>query len=82
MIAGKEQKMSSEFHQTHWLLWPFVALWRILALFIGLTGRLIAIILGAVLVIAGIVVSLTVIGAIVGVPLIILGGLIILRGIF
>jgi hypothetical protein len=42
----------------------------------------VAVILGAVLMIVGIIVSLTVVGAIVGVPLAILGFLVILRGLF
>jgi hypothetical protein len=74
--------MSSEPHRTPWVLWPFVALWRFLALIVEFTGRLVAVILGAVLMIAGGVISLTVVGAIVGVPLAILGFLLILRGLF
>jgi hypothetical protein len=64
------------------LLWPFWAIWRLIALIVGLTGRLVAVILGVVLLIVGIVVSLTVIGAIVGIPLALLGFLLLLRGLF
>ena len=67
---------------THWLLWPFVALWKLVAGIITLTGRLVAAILGLVFMIVGVVVSLTVIGAIIGVPLIDFGFLLILRGFF
>jgi hypothetical protein len=74
--------MSSKPKRTPWFLWPFVALWRLLAGIVEFTGRLVAVILGAVLMIAGIAVSLTVVGAIVGVPLAILGFLLILRGLF
>lgn len=64
------------------LLWPFVAVWRLLALIIELTGRLIGAVLGLALLIAGVVLSLTVIGAIVGVPLALLGLLLMVRSVF
>lgn len=66
----------------HWLLWPFVAIWRLVAWIIEVTGRLVAIILGGVLILVGVVVSLTVIGAVIGVPLAIFGLLLVLRGLF
>ena len=65
-----------------WFLWPFVALWRLLTFVLELTGRVVGVVLGLVLVIAGILVSLTVVGAIVGIPLAIVGLLLIIRGIF
>ena len=74
--------MTEKKHHIHWLLWPFVALWKLVAGIITLTGRLVAAILGLVLMIVGLIVSLTLIGAIVGVPLIIFGFLLILRGFF
>jgi hypothetical protein len=64
------------------LVWPFWAIWRLIALIVGLTGRLVAVILGVVLLIVGIVVSLTVVGAIIGIPLALLGFLLLLRGLF
>jgi hypothetical protein len=69
-------------HHTHWILWPFIALWKLLAGLIGLTGRLAAVIIGAVLMLVGGIVSLTVVGAVIGIPLAVLGLLIILRGLF
>ncbi|HLB64760.1 MAG TPA: hypothetical protein VJJ46_07945 [Anaerolineales bacterium] len=74
--------MSTNPKRTPWFLWPFVALWRLLAGIVEITGRLVAVILGAVLMIVGALVSLTVVGAVVGVPLAILGFLLILRGLF
>jgi hypothetical protein len=68
--------------RTPWILWPFVALWRLLAFIIELTGRLVAALLGLVFMIVGLVLTVTVIGAVVGVPLIIFGVLLILRGFF
>jgi hypothetical protein len=69
-------------HHTHWILWPFVALWKLLAGLISLTGRLVAVIIGAVLMLVGGIVSLTVVGAVIGIPLAVLGLLIVLRGLF
>lgn len=66
----------------HWVLRPFTALWRLLAGLIALTGRLTAVIIGAALMLAGGLVSLTVVGAVIGIPLAFLGLLIILRGLF
>jgi len=49
---------------------------------IGLTGRVLAFILGLVLLIVGGVITVTVIGAIVGVPLMLIGLLLLIRAIF
>lgn len=65
-----------------WFLWPFAALWKLLAVIVELTGRFVAMVLGIVFIIVGVIVSLTIIGAIVGVPLAIIGLLLVLRGIF
>jgi hypothetical protein len=64
------------------LLWPFYAIWRLVAFILEFTGRVLGVVLGLVLLIVGLLVSLTVIGAVVGVPLMILGLLLILRGLF
>ena len=72
----------SETKKTPWFAWPFVALWRLVTWILELTGRLVAIVLGIVLMIVGAVVTLTVVGAIVGVPLILFGALLTLRGLF
>jgi hypothetical protein len=69
-------------HEIHWILWPFVALWKLLAGLISVTGRLVAVLIGAALMLLGGLVSLTVVGAVIGIPLAILGLLIILRGLF
>jgi hypothetical protein len=69
-------------NHTHWILWPFVAIWKLLAGLLNLTGRLVAVILGAALILVGGLVSLTVVGAIIGIPLALLGLMIILRGLF
>jgi len=65
-----------------WYLWPFAALWKLLAVIVEMTGRFVAMVLGIVLIIVGVIVSLTIVGAIIGVPLAIVGLLLLLRGIF
>ena len=74
--------MSKSGNETPWVLWPFVALWKLVAGIIEVTGRLVAALLGLVLMIVGLVLTLTVIGAIVGIPLIIFGFLLVIRGFF
>jgi len=69
-------------HHIPWYLWPFAAIWKLIAVIVELTGRLVALILGIVLMIVGVLVSLTVVGAIVGIPLAIIGLLLFLKGIF
>ena len=71
-----------EKHQAPWYLWPFVAIWKLLAVIVEMTGRLVAKIIGIVLMLVGALVSLTVIGAIVGIPLAIVGLLLFIKGIF
>jgi hypothetical protein len=67
--------------RTPWFLWPFVALWDLLTWILNLTGRLIAAVLGLVLMVAGIILTVTVIAAPVGIPLVILGLLLMIRSI-
>jgi hypothetical protein len=65
-----------------WFLWPFAALWDLLAFVLRLTGRLIGVVLGLVLLIVGIVLTLTIVGAPVGIPLFIFGLLLLVRSMF
>jgi hypothetical protein len=74
--------MSNQPRNTPWILWPFVALWDLVTGILKLTGRLVAMLIGVVLMIAGIAVSLTIVGAIVGIPLIIFGFMLTVRGLF
>jgi hypothetical protein len=68
--------------KTPWLLWPFVALWNLIATIVSLTGRLVAITLGLVLMLIGVLISITIIGAVVGIPLFVFGGLLVVRGLW
>ena len=63
-------------------LWPSAAIWKLLAVIVELTGRLVAMILGIVLMLVGGIISLTVIGTIVGIPLAVVGLLLFLKGMF
>ncbi|HEY47529.1 MAG: hypothetical protein AMJ88_06255 [Anaerolineae bacterium SM23_ 63] len=72
----------AESKKVSWLLWPFVALWRLVTFILEMTGRFVAILLGFVLIAVGVLVSLTVLGAVVGVPLALFGLLLIFRGLF
>ena len=74
--------MTNQTKHIPWFLWPFAALWKLLAVIVELTGRFVAMVLGIVFIIVGIIVSLTIVGAIVGIPLAIIGLLLLLRGIF
>ena len=65
-----------------WYLWPFAAIWKLLAVIVEMTGRFVAMILGIVFVIVGVIASLTIIGAIIGVPLAVIGLLLFFRGRF
>jgi len=69
-------------HHLPWILWPFYALWSLLATIVEFTGRLVAMIIGFVFIVVGVLVSLTIVGAIIGIPLAIVGFMLVLRGIF
>ena len=68
--------------KTPWLLWPLVALWRLVTWILAMTGRLVAILLGIVFMVVGVIATLTVIGAIIGVPMFLFGVLLVFRGLF
>ncbi|MAT43565.1 MAG: hypothetical protein CL609_14605 [Anaerolineaceae bacterium] len=74
--------MNTEKRNVPFLLWPFWAIWRLIVLIIEITGRLVGAILGLVLMIAGVIVTLTVVGAIVGIPLIVFGFMLVVRSLF
>jgi hypothetical protein len=67
---------------TSCLLLPFVAIWRLIVFIFYLLGRFVAVSLGLILILVGVVVSLTGIGAIVGIPMVLFGMVLIARGFF
>lgn len=74
--------MTTQKQHIPWYLWPFAAIWKLLAIIVEMTGRFVAMVLGIVLTLVGVLISLTVIGAIVGVPLAVIGLLLFFRGMF
>ena len=67
---------------TAWLLWPFAAVWKLLATILLITGRVLGIILALGLMAVGIVLTMTVAGAPVGIPIAILGLLLMIHSVF
>jgi hypothetical protein len=72
----------SDVNRFSWVMWPFEALWWLVTTILALTGRLIAVVLGAVLMVMGVLISATLVGAIIGIPLLFFGVLLVLRGLF
>jgi len=68
--------------RTPLILWPLKLLWGLVTFIANLTGILIALILGALLMIIGLALIATFAGAIVGIPLFIIGFLLVLRGLY
>jgi hypothetical protein len=62
------------------LLWPIVALLRLIEGIIVLGGRFLVMVLGMVFIFVGLLVSLTIVGAIIGIPLALVGLLMVFRG--
>jgi len=65
-----------------WFLWPFAAVWDLLAFILRLTGRLLGIVLALALMATGVAATMTVVGAIVGIPLFSFGLLLLIRSLF
>jgi hypothetical protein len=82
-VTDKEIVMTTaEKRNIPWYLWPFWAIWMLVATILEMVGRFVAIVIGLVFMLVGVLVSLTIIGAIVGIPLAIIGFLLVVRGIF
>ena len=64
------------------LLFPFIAIWKLVEFLFKVAGTLIAIVLGFIFMALGIVLCLTVVGAFIGIPLAIFGFLMIVKGFF
>jgi len=64
------------------ILWPFRMIWSLIGLVFCLTGRLIGAILGFVLMIIGIILTVTVVAAVVGIPILVFGLLLAVRSLF
>jgi len=64
------------------LLFPFRIIWGLISFIFNLTGRLLGVIIGIVLMVAGLILTATMIGAVLGIPLLIVGLLLIIRSLF
>ena len=76
------EKKHHKKRETPWIFKPLVWIWEFFAWIIGLTGRLLAAVLGVVFMGIGLVLTITVIAAPLGIPLLIFGFLLMLRSIF
>ncbi len=61
---------------------PFVWLWQLVTFILGLTGRLLAVVVGFLLLSVGLLLTLTLVGAIIGIPVLIVGFALVVRGLF
>ena len=68
--------------KTHWLLWPFLFVFRLVGFIIAAVGKLVGAVIGFALTVVGFALTVTLIGAGVGVPLMIFGILMMLVSIF
>jgi hypothetical protein len=81
-VIGVLEKMTKRERRTPCLLWPFVAIIKLVVGIVSLTGRLLAVLLGLVLFIAGTILTVTIIGAVIGIPLAMFGIMIMVRGLW
>jgi hypothetical protein len=73
--------MSTQPTHVPWFLWPFKALWDLLAMIIKLTGHLVAAVIGLAVMIAGFILTIIIIASPIGIPMMIFGFLLMVRGI-
>jgi len=64
------------------LLWPIVPLWKLVTYVTKLTGILMAMVIGVILMFVGWFMISTLIGAVIGVPIFILGLLLTIRALY
>lgn len=69
-------------HHVPFLLWPFWLVWRLSFGILNVTGRILGVVLGIGMTIAGLALSATIIGAVLGIPMIILGVILTFSSIF
>ena len=67
---------------TSCLLRPFIWLWNFIVYIVMLTGRVMAVVLGLLLILVGGILTVTLIGAIIGIPILIIGVLLVIRGLW
>ena len=77
-----EKQVKKENKKIPWYLYPFWLIWRLVIITIEFTGRILGAVMGLLLMIIGVIISLTVVGAIIGIPLVIFGFLLTIRALF
>jgi hypothetical protein len=81
-LQREEPDMTDKKKRVPWFLWPFVALWNLVIGIIGLTGRLVGVILGLVLLIVGGILTALVVTAPIGIPIALFGLLLVIKGLW
>jgi len=79
---GVVEMTDSTESQVPWILWPFYAVWKLLTFILNVTGRILCVLLGMILMAAGVGLSLSIVGAIIGIPLVSFGFLLVVRALF
>lgn len=64
------------------LLWPLIALWKLITLVANVIGILLTLTIGAVLMFVGFALTATLVGAVLGLPLFLIGLLLFIRGLW
>ncbi len=67
--------------QVPFLLWPIYAVFKLIGWIVQLTGRVVAAVLGLVIMIVGTVLIFTIVGAPIGAPMVFFGLILMIRGI-
>lgn len=65
-----------------WPLYPIAFIWDLLTFVLTVTGRILALVLGLLLMFIGVAFTMTVAAALIGIPLVILGLLLMIRSVF
>ncbi len=75
--------MSDQQKSLAWvLLWPFSMIWSLAGFILNVIGRILCALIGIVLMVAGVVLTMTVAAAPIGIPLAAFGFLLLVRSIF
>ncbi len=64
---------------TPWYFLPFLWIWQLAGIILGRLGKRNSIIVGSILVVVGLMNSLSIIGAVVGIPVLLVGAAVLLR---
>ncbi len=76
--------MNNERMTTHtpWIFWPIRAVFDLIEWVLRITGRLVAAVIGLVIMITGLVLTISILAAPIGIPMMVFGLVLMVRGIF